>query len=107
MGLPARGMAAAAGTGGGEVNASTAVVVEEQAGVGATVMGRNMSGGGPWREDRPWNGWWSENPPFHTPGFVVTHHSREPLELAGGTTFFFVTNGIEAAFDQAKQAAGG
>jgi dihydrofolate reductase len=75
---------------GGEVNASTAVVEEAQAGVGATVMGRNMFGGGPgpWREDRPWNGWWGENPPFHTPVFVVTHHSREPLELAGGTAFF-------------------
>jgi dihydrofolate reductase len=94
---------------GGEVNASTAVVEEAQAGVGATVMGRNMFGGGPgpWREDRPWNGWWGENPPFHTPVFVVTHHSREPLELAGGTTFFFVTDGIEAAFNQAEQAAGG
>lgn len=70
---------------GGEVNASTAVVEEAQANVGATVMGRNMFGGGPgpWREDRPWNGWWGDNPPFHTPVFVLTNHSREPLEMKG------------------------
>jgi dihydrofolate reductase len=94
---------------GGEVNASTPVMEEAQANVGATVMGRNMFGGGPgpWREDRPWNGWWGDNPPFHTPVFVLTHHPREPLEMAGGTTFVFVTDGIEAAFEQAKQAAGG
>jgi dihydrofolate reductase len=94
---------------GGEVNASTPVMEETQANVGATVMGRNMFGGGPgpWRADRPWNGWWGDNPPFHTPVFVLTHHPREPLEMEGGTTFIFVTDGIEAAFDQAKQAAGG
>jgi dihydrofolate reductase len=94
---------------GGEVNASTPVMEETQANVGATVMGRNMFGGGPgpWDEDRPWNGWWGDNPPFHTPVFVLTHHPREPLEMEGGTTFIFVTDGIEAAFDQAKQAAGG
>jgi dihydrofolate reductase len=94
---------------GGEANASTAVVEEAQANVGATVMGRNMFGGGPgpWREDSPWNGWWGDNPPFHTPVFVLTHHPREPLEMEGGTTFVFVTEGIEAALEQAKQAAGG
>ena len=94
---------------GGEVNASTPVMEETQANVGATVMGRNMFGGGPgpWDEDRPWNGWWGDNPPFHTPVFVLTHHPREPLEMAGGTTFVFVTDGIESAFQQAKQAAGG
>jgi dihydrofolate reductase len=94
---------------GGEVNASTPVMEEAQANVGATVMGRNMFGGGPgpWRADRPWTGWWGDNPPFHTPVFVLTHHPRDPLEMEGGTTFFFVTDGIEAAFDQAKQAAGG
>jgi dihydrofolate reductase len=93
---------------GGEVNASTAVVEEAQANVGATVMGRNMFGGGPgpWREDPPWRGWWGENPPFHTPVFVLTHHPRGPLEMEGGTTFIFVTDGIEAALEQAKQAAG-
>lgn len=77
--------------------------------MGATVMGRNMFGGGPgpWREDRPWNGWWGDNPPFHTPVFVLTHHPREPLEMEGGTTFIFVTDGIESALEQAKRAAQG
>jgi dihydrofolate reductase len=94
---------------GGEVNASTPVVEELQSNVGATVMGRNMFGGGPgpWREDPPWKGWWGDNPPFHTPVFVLTHHPREPLEMEGGTTFTFVTTGIESALEQAKQAAGG
>jgi dihydrofolate reductase len=61
----------------------------------------------PWHGDPPWRGWWGEDPPFHTPVFVLTHHPREPLEMEGGTTFVFVTDGIEAAFEQAKQAAGG
>lgn len=94
---------------GGKVNASTPVVEELQSNVGATVMGRNMFGGGPgsWREDPPWNGWWGDNPPFHTPVFVLTHHPRRPLEMDGGTTFFFVTEGIESALEQAKQATAG
>lgn len=93
---------------GGEVNASTPVMDEALENVGATVMGRNMFGGGPgpWGE-RPWEGWWGEEPPFHTPVFVLTHHEREPLEKQGGTTFTFVTDGIESALAQAKQAAGG
>jgi len=94
---------------GGEVNASTPVVEELQSNVGATVMGRNMFGGGPgpWSNDPPWNGWWGDNPPFHTPVFVLTNHRREPLEMEGGTTFIFVTDGIESALEQAKQVAGG
>jgi dihydrofolate reductase len=94
---------------GGGVNASTPVVEEAQSNVGATVMGRNMFGGGPgpWRENHPWNGWWGDNPPFHTPVFVLTHHPRRPLEMEGGTTFFFVTEGIESALEQAKEAAAG
>jgi len=94
---------------GGEVNESTAVVKESLAGIGATVMGRNMFGGhpGPWDARNPWNGWWGVNPPFHHPVFVLTHHAREPLDLEGGTTFTFVTAGIEAALDQARQAARG
>jgi len=94
---------------GGEVNASTPVVEEAQSNVGATVMGRNMFGGGPgpWRKDPPWNGWWGDDPPFHTPVFVLTHHPRGPLEMEGGTTFIFVTDGIESALEQARQAAGG
>jgi dihydrofolate reductase len=94
---------------GGKVNASTPVIEEAQSNVGATVMGRNMFGGGPgpWTEDPPWNGWWGDNPPFHTPVFVLTHHPREPLEMDGGTTFNFVTDGIEPALEQARQAADG
>jgi dihydrofolate reductase len=94
---------------GGDVNASTEVVEEATANVGAEVMGRNMFGGGPgvWDEEDPWNGWWGEDPPFHRPVFVLTHHAREPLEMEGGTTFHFVTDGIEAALEQAGAAAGG
>jgi Dihydrofolate reductase len=93
---------------GGEANASSAVIEEATSNVGATVMGRNMFGGGPgpWGEE-PWNGWWGEDPPFHTPVFVLTHHDREPLEMDGGTTFHFVNDGIESALEQAKEAAGG
>jgi len=93
---------------GGEVNASTPVFEKATANLGATIMGRGMFGGGPgpWGED-PWRGWWGDDPPFHTPVFVLTHHEREPLELEGGTSFIFVTDGIESALAQAKEAAGG
>jgi dihydrofolate reductase len=93
---------------GGEVNASSPVFEEMVDGVGATIMGRNMFGGGPgpWGEG-PWRGWWGEEPPFHSPVFVLTHHEREPLEMQGGTTFTFVTDGIESALAQATEAAGG
>ena len=92
---------------GGEVNASTKVVEESLENVGATVMGRNMFGGqGEWG-DEPWDGWWGDDPPFHHPVFVVTHHAREPLPKEGGTTFTFVSDGIESALDQAREAAGG
>jgi dihydrofolate reductase len=96
------------GLDGGEVNASTAVQEEAQSNLGATIMGRNMFGGGPgpWATDPPWEGWWGDDPPFHTPVFVVTHHPREPLEMQGGTTFVFVTEGIETALERAKDAAG-
>jgi dihydrofolate reductase len=94
---------------GGEVNASSEVVEESLANIGAVVMGRNMFGGGPgpWSEDPSWDGWWGENPPYHTPVFVLTRHAREPLPMQGGTTFQFVTDGIESALRQAKEAAGG
>jgi dihydrofolate reductase len=94
---------------GGEVNESSKVVEESQAGIGATIMGRNMFGGhpGPWDPEDPWSGWWGDDPPFHHPVFVLTHHERKPLALEGGTTFTFVTEGIEAALDQARRAAGG
>jgi dihydrofolate reductase len=92
---------------GGEVNASTFVVEGWRENIGATVMGRNMFGGGPgpWG-DEPWNGWWGDDPPYHHPVFVLTHHAREPLEMRGGTAFHFVTDGIESALDQARKAAG-
>jgi dihydrofolate reductase len=92
----------------GERNASSDVLEQVVAGVGAYVMGRNMFGGGsgPWGEPR-WDGWWGEEPPFHTPVFVLTHHAREPQEMQGGTTFHFVTDGLGAALEQAFAAAGG
>jgi dihydrofolate reductase len=95
------------GAEGGEVNASTPFAEDILAGARATIMGRNMFGGGPgpWAGDS-WKGWWGEEPPFHHPVFVVTHHPRDPLELAGGTTFHFVTEGIESALEQARAVAG-
>jgi dihydrofolate reductase len=94
---------------GGEVNESTRVVEESLVNIGASVMGRNMFGGhpGPWDARKPWDGWWGVNPPFHHPVFVLTHHAREPLQLEGGTTFTFVTEGIEAALEQAQRVARG
>ena len=76
--------------------------------IGATIMGRNMFGPvrGAWGDD-PWPGWWGDDPPYHTPVFVLTHHAREPLEMQGGTTFHFVTDGIEVALERAVDAAGG
>jgi dihydrofolate reductase len=93
---------------GGEVTASTPLIEEALESIGATIMGRNMFGGGPgpWGED-PWRGWWGDEPPFHHPVFVLTHHEREPLEMEGGTTFTFVGDGVESALAQAASAAGG
>jgi dihydrofolate reductase len=94
---------------GGEVNESTRIVEESRENVGAGVMGRNMfgpPGGGPWGDEQ-WTGWWGDNPPFHYPVFVLTHHPRQPLDMEGGTTFHFVTDGIERALEQAREAAGG
>ena len=73
---------------------------------GAYVMGRNMYGPvrGPWQEE--WRGWWGDEPPYHAPVFVLTHHAHEPIEMAGGTTFHFVTEGFEAAYARASEAAG-
>ncbi len=91
---------------GGERAPDSDVIDEVLDGVGAHVMGRRMFGGGagPW--DESWRGWWGEEPPFHAPVFVLTHHPREPLAMRGGTTFTFVTGGIQAALDQARAAAG-
>lgn len=94
---------------GGEVNDSSRLVEEGMVGIASTIMGRNMFGGhpGPWNPKTPWNGWWGKNPPFHHDVFVLTHHEREPLALEGGTTFHFVTDGIESALTQARRAADG
>lgn len=91
---------------GGAVNASSAIMKEMFENVGAVIMGRNMFGGGPgpWKPD--WRGWWGKNPPYHMPVFVLTHHAREPLEMEGGTTFHFVTDGVKSALSQAKRVAG-
>ena len=82
------------------------IVASSVKGVGAYIMGRRMFGGGdgPW--DPEWKGWWGNEPPYHVPVFVLTHHEREPLEMEGGTTFHFVTGGIESALEQARAAAG-
>jgi dihydrofolate reductase len=76
--------------------------------VGAWILGRNMFGPvrGPW-PDESWKGWWGDTPPYHVPVFVLTHHARGPLEMKGGTTFYFVTDGIDSALTQAKAAAHG
>src|ERR1700745_3209252 len=76
--------------------------------VGACILGRNMFGPvrGPW-PDESWRGWWGEEPPYHVPVFVLTHHARKPLPMQGGTTFYFVTDGIQSALEQAKAAANG
>jgi len=93
---------------GGETNASTEVVEERLESTGAVVMGRRMfSGGdGPWEDDPNADGWWGDDPPFHVPVFVLTHHPRETVTKEGGTTFAFVTEGIEAALEEARTAAG-
>jgi len=92
---------------GGEVNASTEVMERSIENIGAIVMGRNMFGGeGAWGDD-PWDGWWGDDPPFHAPVFIVTHHPREPVTKAGGTSYTFVTDGIESALEQARSAAAG
>jgi dihydrofolate reductase len=96
------------GLSGGETNTSSEVVDEALRNTGATVMGRRMfSGGqGSWEDDPNADAWWGDDPPFHHPVFILTHHAREPVTKQGGTTFTFVTDGIEAALEQAKAAAG-
>jgi dihydrofolate reductase len=93
---------------GGETNADSEVVTEALAAAGAIVMGRRMfSGGeGPWEDDPNPDAWWGDNPPFHVPVFVITHHERETVAKEGGTTFTFVTDGIESALEQARAVAG-
>jgi len=103
-----RSFRATHGLDGGETGLDDDVAASWNTNIGATIMGRNMLGPvrGPWSDD-PWRGWWGDTPPFHTPVFVLTHHAREPLELLGGTSFHFVSEGIESALKRALAAAGG
>jgi len=96
------------GQDGGEAGVDDDFAAQGFENVGAWILGRNMFGPirGPW-PDESWRGWWGENPPYHTPVFVLTHHPRQPIAMEGGTTFHFVTDGIESALRQAKAAAGG
>ncbi len=91
---------------GGERNQDSAVADEFSDNVGAHIMGRGMfsNGEGPWGDD-PFRGYWGDNPPYHTPVYVLTHHPRDPLPMEGGTTFHFVTDGIETALAEARKAA--
>jgi len=96
------------GESGGETGVDNGMAERGFEDVGAWILGRNMFGPvrGPW-PDHSWRGWWGEEPPYHTPVFVLTHHARPPLPMAGGTEFRFVTDGIESALRQARDAAGG
>jgi len=97
------------GLAGGDVNESARIVEESRENVGAGVMGRNMFGpigGGHWGAGG-WTGWWGDDPPYHYPIFILTHHLRDPVKMKGGTTYHFVTEGIESALERAKDAAGG
>ncbi|MDQ1437504.1 MAG: hypothetical protein QOK43_1133 [Acidimicrobiaceae bacterium] len=94
---------------GGAQGIDDSFIAQGDEGIGATIIGRNMFGPvrGPWDASEEWNGWWGDEPPYHHPVFVLTHHPRPPLPMQGGTTFYFVTEGIEAALDQAFAAAAG
>jgi dihydrofolate reductase len=96
------------GEAGGDTGPDDAFAARGFENLGAWILGRNMFGPirGAWPDDT-WKGWWGDNPPYHVPVFVLTHHARDPIEMAGGTTFHFVTNGIEAALEAARNAAGG
>jgi dihydrofolate reductase len=83
------------------------ILAEATGGIGAHIMGRRMFGGGGGEWNTDWRGWWGEEPPYHAPVFVLTHHPRQPLSMEGGTTFNFVTEGIQSALVQAKEASGG
>jgi dihydrofolate reductase len=92
---------------GGDTGIDEDFAARSMAGIGAWIMGRNMFGPirGSW-PDESWRGWWGKNPPYHVPVFVLTHHKRSPLEMEGGTVFHFITEGIEAALERARDAAG-
>ena len=94
------------GSTGGETGVDSDVVAHRVDNVGAYIMGRNMFSPGRGSWDESWRGWWGEDPPYHVPVFVLTHHPREPLEMLGGTTFVFVTEGIHPALELARKSAG-
>ena len=106
--MPTRVWREMQGMEGGETGVDNEIAKRGFEGFGAWILGRNMFGPvrGPWPDDS-WKGWWGDEPPYHVPTFVLTHHPREPLEMAGGTVFHFVTGGIHAALEQATAAAGG
>src|SRR3954471_12055674 len=106
--FPTRTFQKMQGKDGGETNLDDEVASQAMSGLGAWILGRNMFGPvrGPW-PDENWRGWWGDEPPYHVPVFVLTHHARAPLAMKGGTTFHFVTDGIESALRQAQAAAGG
>jgi len=93
--------------GGGEKGIDNDMAKKGFENLGAWILGRNMFGPvrGPWPDDS-WRGWWGDEPPYHVPVFVLTHHERDPVEMKGGTTFHFVTDGIQSALDKARAAAG-
>src|SRR3954463_547018 len=105
--FPTAAFARVQGREGGEENADSAVIDEIWSNIGAFIMGRNMFGPirGAW-PDESWRGWWGDTPPYHVPVFVLTHHPRNAIEMKGGTTFHFVTDGIHAALQRAGDAAG-
>ena len=106
--FPTRMFSTMQGAAGGETGTDNTMAEKGFEGLGAWILGRNMFGPvrGPW-PDESWKGWWGEEPPYHVPVFVLTHHPRADLAMKGGTTFHFVTDGIEAALERAKEAAGG
>lgn len=105
--FPTRSFRAMLGQAGGSEGRDEHYAARSMAGFGAFILGRNMFGPqrGPWPDDG-WQGWWGDNPPYRAPTFILTHHARAPIEMQGGTTFHFVTDGIEAALAQARAAAG-
>ena len=105
--FPTRTFCAMVGKEGGTTGVDDAFAHRAMDNFGAFILGRNMFGPvrGPWPDDS-WKGWWGDNPPYHAPTFILTHHAREPLVMEGGTTFYFVTQGIGEALELAKKAAG-
>src|SRR5580704_569236 len=104
--FPTRTFKAMTGQPGGETGVDDVFAAKGFENVGAWILGRNMFGPirGPW-PDENWKGWWGDNPPYHVPTFILTHHARPPIEMEGGTTFYFVTGGIQEALERARDAA--